>query len=92
MRAALGKRARLVSVVPGGHGVYAVTPNVCANVDPDGVPGDRQLAGLGPVLPAETPAPPVTIRRLPQLRTDGRRILGRAPPASCNGGQVDAGR
>ncbi|HEV7786544.1 MAG TPA: alpha/beta hydrolase [Thermoanaerobaculia bacterium] len=31
LRAALGPRARLVSVDQGGHTVYAATPNLCAN-------------------------------------------------------------
>lgn len=31
MRAALGRRAAFVTVDQGGHGVYLVTPNVCAN-------------------------------------------------------------
>lgn len=31
MRAALGKRAAFVTVNQGGHGVYLVNPNVCAN-------------------------------------------------------------
>ncbi|HEV7503520.1 MAG TPA: alpha/beta hydrolase [Thermoanaerobaculia bacterium] len=31
LRAALGPRARLVSVDQGGHTVYATTPNLCAN-------------------------------------------------------------
>jgi adenosylmethionine-8-amino-7-oxononanoate aminotransferase len=31
MHTALGQRSRLVSVDQGGHGVYLLTPNVCAN-------------------------------------------------------------
>ena len=64
MRAALGTRAHMVSVDEGGHTVYAVTANRCANAAGDAfltadIPpaGDAFCAAEPPVVAADAMAP-----------------------------------
>jgi len=58
MRAALGARARLVSVDEGGHTVYAVTANRCANAAGDAFLASGTLPASDMFCPAEPPAAP----------------------------------
>ncbi len=71
MRAALGDRARLVSIDQGGHGAYLLTPSVCGNVIPTAFLISGSLPDGDPFCAAETAAPPAPIRRMtddPQAR------------------------
>jgi pimeloyl-ACP methyl ester carboxylesterase len=57
MRAALGRRSRLVSVDQGGHGVYPVTPNGCANQAGTAFLAGGVLPARDVFCPAEAPPP-----------------------------------
>lgn len=63
MRADLGQRARMVSVDQGGHGVYELTPNQCANNSATDYLVDGTFPATDTYCPAEptpsttTPAP-----------------------------------
>ena len=57
MRAELGQRARLVSVDQGGHGVYVLKPNQCANDMGTNFLVNGTFPGADTYCPAETTSP-----------------------------------
>jgi pimeloyl-ACP methyl ester carboxylesterase len=60
MRAALGQRARMITVDQGGHAIYLLSPNSCANARVT----DYLVAGTLPLSDTLCPADPPAVQQL----------------------------
>ena len=82
MRKALGQRARFVSVDQGGHTVYLLNPNTCANEIVTAYLAEGTLPGGDEFCPAESPA--AALQSVDALRAQAieelaRRVRGVIP-------------